>query len=118
MPAEQEFILPVRANALKRAMTNLLTNACRHGDQVRLSVSGDSETVELTVEDDGPGIPVDRRADVLRPFVRLDSARSPHAGSTGLGLTIARSIAHEHGGDLHLADSPMGGLRAVIRLPV
>ena len=118
LPAEQEFILPVRANALKRAMTNLLTNACRHGDQVRFSVSGDSETVELTVEDDGPGIPVDRRADVLRPFVRLDSARSPHAGGTGLGLTIARSIAHEHGGDLHLANSPMGGLKAVIRLPV
>ena len=71
----------------------------------------------MIVDDDGPGIPAEQREDVFRPFFRLDSARNQDAGGTGLGLSIARDIARSHGGDITLDDSPMGGLRAIIRVP-
>lgn len=118
LPTERIISMPVRANALKRALTNLTTNARRYAENVWMTVDGDDEHVDLIVEDDGPGIPESRRNDVFRPFVRLDSARSPQMGGTGLGLTIARSIAREHGGDLFLEDSAYGGLKATIRLPI
>jgi two-component system osmolarity sensor histidine kinase EnvZ len=71
----------------------------------------------VIVDDNGPGIPADRREDVFRPFFRLDAARNQNEGGTGLGLSIARDIARSHGGDITLDDSPMGGLRAIIRVP-
>ena len=71
----------------------------------------------VIVDDNGPGIPADRREDVFRPFFRLDAARNQDEGGTGLGLSIARDIARSHGGDITLDDSPMGGLRAIIRVP-
>jgi two-component system osmolarity sensor histidine kinase EnvZ len=74
--------------------------------------------VAIVVDDDGPGIPAERREEAFRPFHRLDSGRSLATGGAGLGLAIARDIARGHGGDILLEDSPMGGLRAVIRLPV
>jgi two-component system osmolarity sensor histidine kinase EnvZ len=73
--------------------------------------------VDVIVDDDGPGIPPDRREDVFRPFFRLEASRNPETGGTGLGLAIARDIVRGHGGDLTLRDSPLGGLRAVMRLP-
>ncbi|MGO4838464.1 ATP-binding protein, partial [Rhizobiaceae sp. 2RAB30] len=73
-------------------------------------------SLTVTIDDDGPGIPVGRREDVFKPFVRLDAARQD-ADGTGLGLAIARDIARSHGGDITLDDSPMGGLRAVVRVP-
>jgi two-component system osmolarity sensor histidine kinase EnvZ len=69
------------------------------------------------VDDDGTGIPPDRREDVFRPFFRLEASRNPETGGTGLGLAIARDIVRGHGGDLTLGDSPLGGLRAILRLP-
>ena len=71
----------------------------------------------MIVDDNGPGIPADQREDVFRPFFRLDAARNQNEGGTGLGLSIARDIARSHGGDITLDDSPMGGLRAIIRVP-
>ena len=71
----------------------------------------------MTVDDDGPGIPVEEREAVFRPFYRLDAGRNVDAGGTGLGLSIARDIAISHGGDLILADSPLGGLRAILMIP-
>ena len=71
----------------------------------------------VTIDDDGPGIPADKREDVFKPFFRLDEARNHDAGGTGLGLAIARDIARSHGGDITLDDSPMGGLRAIVRVP-
>jgi two-component system, OmpR family, osmolarity sensor histidine kinase EnvZ len=70
------------------------------------------------VDDNGPGIPSHLREDVFKPFLRLDDARNQDEGGTGLGLAIARDIARSHGGDILLSDSPLGGLRAAIRVPV
>ena len=72
----------------------------------------------ITVDDDGPGIPANQREDVFKPFFRLDDARNQDKGGTGLGLAIARDIARSHGGEIMLGDSPMGGLRATVRVPV
>jgi two-component system osmolarity sensor histidine kinase EnvZ len=72
----------------------------------------------VTVDDDGPGIPPQLREEVFKPFLRLDDARNQDEVGTGLGLAIARDIARSHGGDILLSDSPMGGLRATVRVPV
>ena len=74
--------------------------------------------LSVHVDDDGPGIPADRRDDVFRPFLRLDNARNQDEGGTGLGLAIARDIARSHGGDIILSESPLGGLRATVRVPM
>ncbi len=107
----------VRPHALKRALSNLLTNARRHGSEVSLTLTADRDGVDFIVDDDGPGIPEDQREQVFKPFFRLDPSRNAATGGTGLGLTIARDIARSHGGDISLGSSPGGGLRAHIRLP-
>jgi two-component system osmolarity sensor histidine kinase EnvZ len=113
-----ERIATVRPDAFKRCLSNLLNNALRHGEKISLEGSCDAKFLTIHVDDDGPGIPPDRREDVFRPFVRLDEARNQDAGGTGLGLSIARDIARAHGGDVFLARSPLGGLRATVRVPV
>jgi two-component system osmolarity sensor histidine kinase EnvZ len=72
----------------------------------------------MTIDDDGPGIPQAQREEVFKPFLRLDDARNQDRGGTGLGLAIARDIARSHGGEIMLGDSPLGGLRAIVRVPV
>ena len=79
---------------------------------------GTLEFISVQVDDDGIGIPPESREDVFRPFFRLDTARNQDEGSAGLGLAIARDIARSHGGDITLSDSPLGGLKAVVKLPV
>ena len=107
------LVLKLRADAMRRAITNLVDNARRHASRVLLSASApDERSVVVTVDDDGPGIAPSRRESVFRPF------ESGAAGGTGLGLTIARDIVRAHGGDIALENSPLGGLRARIRLPV
>ncbi len=110
--------ITVRPNGFRRCLVNLLANAARFGTRVRLSAVGRYRSVEITVDDDGPGVPADKREDVFRPFYRLDHDRNRGTGGAGLGLSIARDIVRGHGGDIQLADSPLGGLRVVIRLPV
>src|SRR5215831_6754320 len=78
----------------------------------------DHRWLTVTIDDDGPGIPSSLREDVFKPFLRLDDARNQDEGGTGLGLAIARDIARSHGGDITLGDSPLGGLRATVRVPV
>jgi two-component system osmolarity sensor histidine kinase EnvZ len=102
----------LRADAVRRAITNLVDNARRHAGRVMLSAVARGRSVLVNVDDDGPGIAAERREDVFRPF-QTDST-----GGTGLGLTIARDIVRAHGGDISLEDSPLGGLRARVRLPV
>src|SRR4029079_14250444 len=103
---------------IKRCVTNLVSNALRHGGRATIHATRAKTSVEITVDDDGPGIPPQRYEDVSRPFVRLDESRNIDTGGTGLGLTIARDIARSHGGDVSLGTSPLGGLRVVVRLPV
>jgi two-component system osmolarity sensor histidine kinase EnvZ len=97
---------------------NLVENALRHGTHARLSAIEHGNDIEISVEDNGPGIPPERREEAFRPFHRLDSGRSLETGGAGLGLAIARDIARGHGGDIILETSELGGLRALIRLPV
>lgn len=111
-------VIPLRPNAIRRCMTNLVDNAARYGRRVEISVDLREDQVEISVDDDGPGIPQDRREEVFRPFQRLEESRNPETGGMGLGLAIARDVAHNHGGDIELSTSPMGGLRASVRLPV
>lgn len=113
------MVISGRPQAIRRAVTNLLANAARYGNAVWLSVIPGEYILEITVEDDGPGIVATDRERVFKPFFQLgaDDDKAPK-GSAGLGLTITRDIARAHGGDVILADSPHGGLKAVLRLPL
>jgi two-component system osmolarity sensor histidine kinase EnvZ len=109
---------PVRPNALKRALSNLVMNAAAHAERVVVAAAPrPSGGVEITVDDDGPGIPETQYEEAFKAFGRLDEARNQNAKGVGLGLAIARDVARGHGGDIVLARSGLGGLRAVIRLP-
>ena len=114
----RELKVPLKRQALKRAILNLVSNAARFGDMVVLRASSDRAWLMIDVEDDGPGIPKNERDNVFRAFYRLDHARNQDKGNTGLGLAIARDIARSHGGDILLDESALGGLKATIRLPV
>ena len=108
----------VRPAAFKRCLANLVSNAARFASTVAITGHRDHRWLTVTVDDDGPGIPQQSREDVFKPFLRLDDARNQDEGGTGLGLAIARDIARSHGGDIALASSPMGGLRATVKVPV
>ncbi|MGH7247826.1 MAG: ATP-binding protein, partial [Pseudomonadota bacterium] len=108
----------VRPAAFKRCVGNLISNAIRFASTVAITGHRDHRWLTVTVDDDGPGIPPRLREDVFKPFLRLDDARNQDEGGTGLGLAIARDIARSHGGDITLGDSPLGGLRATVKLPV
>lgn len=112
-----DIAIPGRARALKRCLTNLIDNAASHGDKVRVMVKGEADYVLACVDDDGPGIPEELYEEAFRPFSRLDETRSRHQKGVGLGLAIARDVARSHGGDIFLSQSPLGGLRATLRLP-
>lgn len=107
----EDIGLMLRAEAFRRAVTNLVDNARRHARHVAIAVTRGSGAVGITVDDDGPGIAPDRRDDVFRAF------ESGKGGGTGLGLTIALDVVRAHGGDIALEDSPMGGLRVRITVP-
>ncbi|HEY3224967.1 MAG TPA: ATP-binding protein [Pseudolabrys sp.] len=111
-------IVTVRPAAFKRCLSNLVSNAARFAPSIAISGHRDHRYLTVTVDDDGPGIPASLREDVFKPFLRLDDARNQDKGGTGLGLAIARDIARSHGGDITLGDSPLGGLRATVRVPV
>ena len=109
--------VPVRPNAMRRAIDNLVGNGLRHGGRVWIGARRSRRQLEIWVDDDGPGIPAAERENVFRPFYRLEASRNPGTGGTGLGLSIARDIVRGHGGDVRLEDSPRGGLRACVMLP-
>jgi two-component system, OmpR family, osmolarity sensor histidine kinase EnvZ len=108
----------VRPAAFKRCVGNLVSNAARFARNVSITGHRDHRWLTVSVDDDGPGIPAKLREEVFKPFLRLDDARNQDEGGTGLGLAIARDIARSHGGDIALGDSPQGGLRATVRVPV
>jgi two-component system osmolarity sensor histidine kinase EnvZ len=109
--------ISVRPNAFTRLVTNLASNARRYANTLNIEAKHSAKWLTLIFDDDGPGIPVESREDVFKPFFRLDAARNLDNSGTGLGLAIARDIARSHGGNVTLGDSPRGGLRATIRLP-
>ena len=111
-------VVTVKPASFKRCIANLVSNAARHANAVAITGHRDHRYLTVTVDDDGPGIPANMREEVFKPFLRLDDARNQDEGGTGLGLAIARDIARSHGGDITLSDSPMGGLRAAVRVPV
>jgi signal transduction histidine kinase len=107
-----------RPASLRRAIRNLVENAVFYGGAANITVSRGLGEVQIVVEDDGPGIPEDRLESVFDAFVRLETSRNRRTGGVGLGLSIARSVARAHGGDIHLENRPTGGLRATFTLPV
>ena len=106
-----------RPGSVRRAVSNLLSNALGFGTHVEVDVIDGPHMAELVVDDDGPGIPAEQREEAFKPFHRLDASRSQNVPGTGLGLSIARDTARQHGGDIRLEDSPLGGLRVRLRLP-
>ncbi|QWW66624.1 ATP-binding protein [Rhizobium sp. WYJ-E13] len=114
---EGEDHVSVRPNAFLRLVTNLASNARRYADTLNVEVRHSAKWLTIVFDDNGPGIPEKYREDVFKPFFRLDSARNLDASGTGLGLAIVRDIARSHGGNITLGDSPLGGLRATVRIP-
>jgi signal transduction histidine kinase len=104
--------------ALKRAFANLLENAQAYAGDAQVTLTDEVSKVRITVDDDGPGIPEGELERVFAPFYRLERSRNRETGGTGLGLAVARSAIRAHGGDIHLANRPEGGLRATVVLPV
>lgn len=108
-----------RPMALARAFGNIIENAARYAKKtIKITEHDNAENIEVIIEDDGIGIPDNRKADALRPFVRLDDARASNTGGTGLGLSIAQTAIENHGGQIFLEDSDMGGLKVRVVLPI
>jgi two-component system osmolarity sensor histidine kinase EnvZ len=116
--AQSGIALHINANALRRAITNIVDNALKYGKIVQISANGSEKYAYINVDDDGPGIPDKKKNDVFQPFFRLDNARNLDKGGTGLGLAIAKDIIASYGGDIILENSHMGGLRVKIKLPL
>lgn len=110
--------LALARNAFKRCLTNLVDNAARYASEIAITAAQNGAVLEITVDDNGPGIPEAQREEAFRPFFRIDESRNAETGGTGLGLTIARDIVLGHGGTLSLDESPAGGLRARLRVPI
>lgn len=113
----ESMTVKIRRTSIKRALQNLINNALQYGAVANLSVEYDSERIMIHIEDEGPGVPEDRLADILKPFIRLEASRNKETGGTGLGLSIAESIAQIHGGRLLLSNRKPNGLRATLVLP-
>ena len=108
-----------RPMALARAFGNIIENAARFAKKkIKITEVDTADQVEVIIEDDGPGIPDDKKADAMRPFVRLDNARGRDTGGTGLGLSIAQTAIENHGGQMFLENSELGGLRVRVVLPI
>ncbi|RKE65776.1 ATP-binding protein [Pseudorhodoplanes sinuspersici] len=112
------MLITCQPAALKRALTNLIDNAVKYGKRAHLSLHAMANSVEIIIDDDGPGIPEDEIERVTQPFYRVEGSRSRDTGGAGLGLAIAQSIVQVHGGSLTLSNRPKGGLRATLVLPI
>lgn len=117
MEPTRSFVLACRPDALKRAVRNLIDNAVKHGKSAKVAIHVQPNSVEIAIDDAGPGIPEQELARVFEPFYRVEASRGPETGGIGLGLAIALSIVQAHGGELKLVNRPAGGLRASIVLP-
>ncbi|MGB0695267.1 MAG: ATP-binding protein [Rhodospirillaceae bacterium] len=116
--SESPISMPLKPQAFTRCLQNIISNAQRYAKTISVRLGRTEHTAVLLVDDDGPGIPKDKREEVFKAFVRLDKSRNPKTGGTGLGLTIARDLVRALGGDIRLEDSPLGGLRVRLTLPL
>ncbi len=117
-PVDRRLLAKVRPVAIERAISNVVGNATTFGKNIWINAQYLDDDIEIIIDDDGPGIlPADREV-VFRPFYRLEKSRNKKTGGVGLGLSITQDIVHNHGGEIVLADSPRGGLRVILRLPV
>jgi signal transduction histidine kinase len=121
--ATQRLAVPLRATWLRRALRNLIENAVRYGGTARVSLVGEGKSAVVRIEDDGPGIPEGEIAAMMEPFARGDASRNRGTGGAGLGLTLARAIAEQHGGTITLRNrtgegGKPAGLVAELRLPL
>jgi two-component system, OmpR family, osmolarity sensor histidine kinase EnvZ len=114
----ERLTIRVRPVAIERAAANIITNACKFAKRIWVEAREEGNAVDIIVDDDGPGIPPELREEVFRPFFRAEKSRNKKTGGVGLGLSIAQDIVHSHGGEIILADSPRGGLRVIMRLPL
>ncbi|MEH6401866.1 MAG: ATP-binding protein [Sneathiella sp.] len=117
LSSPETILTAMRPNSIKRCLTNLVENAHRYANNIDINVHLTNDTIIVCVDDDGPGIPRDRRVDVFKPFYRLDTSRNSETGGSGLGMTIARDVVHGHGGQISLSESPMHGLRVELFFP-
>ena len=115
---EQTQQISLRPHDFERAITNILTNAHRYAKQAFVNMGVRDNFLDITIDDDGPGIPENKRKDVFKAFYRLDDSRNTKTGGVGLGLTITRDIVLAHGGEITLEESPMKGLRVHLRFPL
>ena len=115
---EQTQKISLRPHDFSRAITNILTNAHRYAKHAAVVMGVQNHSLDIIVDDDGPGIPKAKRDDVFKAFYRLDDSRNSRTGGVGLGLTITRDIVLSHGGDISLEKSPMGGLRVHLKFPL
>ena len=111
-------LLFMRVNSMKRALKNIIDNALKYAKNLRITMVIEAGFVNICFDDDGKGIPPEKREDVFKPFFRLDQSRNTQTGGVGLGLSIVRDIINSHGGMVLLEDSALGGLRVTVKLPV
>jgi two-component system osmolarity sensor histidine kinase EnvZ len=117
-PLERLPVFPIQVQSIRRALINLLTNSVRYAGKTNVQIQIFDDHSEIIIDDNGPGIPRDKREEVVLPFTRLENSRNIKTGGTGLGLSIAKNAALSHGGELILEDSPLGGLRVRFLLPL
>lgn len=115
---DQVSAIQGREQALKRAITNVISNALKYGKTVAVDLESNERRLEITIDDDGPGIPADKREEVFKAFYRLEESRNKETGGIGLGLAITKDVIMSHGGKIELSDSPLGGLRVLISIPL
>jgi len=114
----EKILYPCRSTAMKRALSNVLENALKYGNEVGIEMRCLSEKIEIQINDAGPGIPEEKLEEVFSPFYRLEPSRNSETGGIGLGLSITQAIIHAHGGEITLSNRPKHGLQVNIRLPL
>ncbi|WP_339859844.1 ATP-binding protein [Thalassospira alkalitolerans] len=110
--------MDLRPQSVRRCISNIMSNAGRYANNLSIRAGRRGQDYEIVFDDDGPGIPADKREEVFKPFFRLEESRNQATGGVGLGMTIARDSARGHGGDVFLEDAPGGGLRVRLVLPI
>ena len=115
---DQVSAIQGREQALKRALTKVISNAFRYGKTIAVKLESNDKKLMIAIEDDGPGIPKDKREDVFKAFYRLENSRNKETGGVGLGLSIAKDVITSHGGTIELDDSSLGGLKVLVSIPL